>query len=163
VWVLHLISVVHVLSLPIRNWNASRFHSLSSSAPCFEPTYKELKPLIATVWIVIFLGFEPTYKELKQHINGLTKLLKIKSFEPTYKELKLGSVTSVVSICPAVLSLPIRNWNPFIANQTPPPALGFEPTYKELKRSIGPTVGAIGFSVLSLPIRNWNPRITVNI
>jgi len=41
----------------------------------FEPTYKELKPLLRTKSKSSCLGFEPTYKELKQHLYPPPHLL----------------------------------------------------------------------------------------
>jgi len=56
---------------------------------CFEPTYKELKPLKASTRVSSDeLSFEPTYKELKREFGDMCRVW-WKSFEPTYKELKL--------------------------------------------------------------------------
>jgi len=80
------------------------------------------------------LCFEPTYKELKL-VKGKDMGLSVLGFEPTYKELKLGQVREFSSGLTPVLSLPIRNWNPFLKTGL----TLLEP-------------------VLSLPIRNWNKR-----
>ena len=54
------------------------------------------------------------------------------SFESTYKELKSTRRKGEAAWHP-VLSLPIRNWNLFIAFTHSVQSFSFESTYKELK------------------------------
>ena len=100
----------HVLSLPMRNWNAGRFSNTSHPHVCFEPTYEELKQVMEVTNILFKACFEPTYEELKH----------------------LSSISSRVIPSP-VLSLPMRNWNERVKGTFEDVLLSFEPTYEELK------------------------------
>ena len=131
---LYWLSLLLVLSLPMRNWNIDYPIEVTNKGASFEPTYKELK-LSPNSPICSRTGsFEPTYEELKLaqrwHISMATAkfwayLWGIETrneknerwtrtcFEPTYEELKQarGIICELDEPC-------------------------FEPTYEELKPAL---------------------------
>ena len=99
-----------VASLPMRNWNwAFVFHAGTYEAVASLPMRNWNKDFL-TCPEKFKLGCEPTYEELKQVLAD-ESLFNEFSCEPTYEELKRGSMELAQGKLEKVASLPMRNWN----------------------------------------------------
>ena len=145
-------------------------------ASCFQRTYEELKHVIIGESDAGKSGFQRTYEELKRKSHRKSKQ-PVFSFQRTYEELK-HMVLLVSFLLPLVFSVPMRNWNRSITENTAwpfrrfqrtyeelkpikagwgmslPP--GFQRTYEELKRVSEGWNGGGRQDVFSVPMRNWN-------
>ena len=99
-----------VLSLPMRNWNSSTDRRPSAANNRFEPTYEELKLAL----VCQHRGFRG---EFWAYLWGIETYLH----------------QLIILQLPPVLSLPMRNWNSKLSNIYSSIAICFEPTYEELK------------------------------
>ena len=98
-----------------------------------QPTYEELKPLSRSLLAAARFLFSAYLWGIETQILFTFPVTMSSCSQPTYEELKLYTPPVSVHHIPAVLSLPMRNWNTRMTNSS----------------SCSP-------SVLSLPMRNWN-------
>ena len=82
------IRLLHVFSLPTRNWNGEIFFSADKTVACFQPTYEELKPHHSN-FSCQPISFSAYLRGIETSKYFLHPLFQDICFQPTYEELKL--------------------------------------------------------------------------